>query len=103
MVILVFENKTETVMVDYLLQDTFVRRGQYFVDFVAVCFIGGKKNRDTPEKAIDFWLVNDKLLSRKDVTKTHQQRRVKFKLFGFPIFRFWAYPMKVVIETRHAR
>lgn len=44
MVILVFENKTETVMVDYLLQDTFVRRGQYFVDFVAVCFIGGKKN-----------------------------------------------------------
>ena len=24
-----------------------------------------------------------------------------FKLFGFPIFRFWAYLMKVIPETRH--
>jgi len=23
-----------------------------------------------------------------------------FKLFGFPIFRFWAYLMKVIPETR---
>jgi len=25
-----------------------------------------------------------------------------FKLFGFPIFRYWAYLMKVIPETRHA-
>jgi len=51
MVILVFENKTETVMVDYLLRDTFVGRGQNFVDFVAVCFIGGG-NRSTRRKLL---------------------------------------------------
>jgi hypothetical protein len=26
----------------------------------------------------------------------------KFKLLDFPIFRFWAYPMKVIPETRRA-
>jgi hypothetical protein len=25
-----------------------------------------------------------------------------FKLFGFPIFRFWAYLMQVIPETRRA-
>jgi hypothetical protein len=25
--------------------------------------------------------------------------QTRFKLFGFPIFRFWAYQMKVVLET----
>jgi len=25
-----------------------------------------------------------------------------FKLFGFPIFRFWAYLMKVIPETHRA-
>jgi hypothetical protein len=25
-----------------------------------------------------------------------------FKLFGFPIFRFWAYLMEVIPETRRA-
>jgi len=24
---------------------------------------------------------------------------VNFKLFGFPIFRFWAYLMRVILET----
>lgn len=75
MVILVYKYKTETVMVDYLLGDTFVPREPNIVDLVAVCFIGGLENSDTKKKRIDLWLVTDKLLSHKDVTNTHDTDR----------------------------
>jgi len=59
------------------------------VDFVAVCFIGGGGWWTAVSSGdIDLWLVNDKLLSHKDVTKTPRHRRVKLKLFSFPMFLF---------------
>ena len=38
----------------------------------------------------------------KNYTIEEEIQQMDFKLFGFPIFWYWAYPMKVIPETQRA-